>query len=98
VLILALRVFDIRKTVVYFLCAVEISGVYRIDDTGGCFDKLPAIKCRWLEVAENVAPFLGNVFRAMKAKEVMPILNQSDFARLAGGTIPFIRKYSTICP
>ena len=24
--------------------------------------------------------------------------NQSDFARLAGGTIPFIRKYSTICP
>jgi hypothetical protein len=34
--------------------------------------------------------------RAMKAKEVMPILNQSDFARLAGGTIPFIRKYSTI--
>jgi len=24
--------------------------------------------------------------------------HQSDFARLAGGTIPFIRKYSTICP
>jgi hypothetical protein len=23
---------------------------------------------------------------------------QFDFARLAGGTIPFIRKYSTICP
>jgi len=22
----------------------------------------------------------------------------SDFARLAGGTIPFIRRYSTICP
>ena len=25
-------------------------------------------------------------------------LHQSDFARLAGGTIPFMRKYSTICP
>jgi hypothetical protein len=24
--------------------------------------------------------------------------SQSDFPRLAGGTIPFIRKYSTICP
>ena len=24
--------------------------------------------------------------------------NHSDFPRLAGGTIPFIRKYSTICP
>jgi hypothetical protein len=24
--------------------------------------------------------------------------NQSDRPRLAGGTIPFIRKYSTICP
>ena len=24
--------------------------------------------------------------------------NQSDCPRLAGGTIPFIRKYSTICP
>jgi hypothetical protein len=24
--------------------------------------------------------------------------DQSTFARLAGGTIPFIRKYSTICP
>jgi hypothetical protein len=24
--------------------------------------------------------------------------HQSDFPRLAGGTIPFIRKYSTICP
>jgi hypothetical protein len=23
---------------------------------------------------------------------------QSDFARLAGGTMPFIRRYSTICP
>jgi hypothetical protein len=23
---------------------------------------------------------------------------QSDFPRLAGGTIPFIRRYSTICP
>lgn len=23
--------------------------------------------------------------------------NQSDFARLAGGTMPFVRKYSTIC-
>ncbi len=26
------------------------------------------------------------------------VSNQSDFPRLAGGTIPFIRKYSTICP
>jgi hypothetical protein len=25
-------------------------------------------------------------------------IDQSDFPRLAGGTIPFIRKYSTICP
>jgi hypothetical protein len=24
--------------------------------------------------------------------------NQSDFPRLAGGTIPFMRRYSTICP
>ena len=24
--------------------------------------------------------------------------NQSDFPRLAGGKIPFIRRYSTICP
>jgi hypothetical protein len=23
---------------------------------------------------------------------------QSDFPRLAGGTMPFMRKYSTICP
>jgi hypothetical protein len=27
-----------------------------------------------------------------------PTDHQSDFARLAGGTIPFMRKYSTICP
>jgi hypothetical protein len=24
--------------------------------------------------------------------------NQSDLGRLAGGTMPFMRKYSTICP
>ena len=24
--------------------------------------------------------------------------NQFDFPRLAGGTIPFIRRYTTICP
>jgi len=34
----------------------------------------------------------------LKAKGAAPILNQSDFDLLAGGTIPFIRRYSTICP
>ncbi len=27
-----------------------------------------------------------------------PPASQSDFCWLAGGTIPFIRRYSTICP
>jgi hypothetical protein len=27
-----------------------------------------------------------------------PFARQSDFTRLAGGTMPFIRRYSIICP
>jgi hypothetical protein len=45
--------------------------------------------------------------RSRKALRTLPLYSiglnskyssQSDFPRLAGGTIPFIRKYSTIWP
>jgi hypothetical protein len=61
--------------------------------------------CLWVKItseinaANPVASSRGpQPVRAQKGWYFPAYLAQSDFPRLAGGTMPFIRKYSTICP
>jgi hypothetical protein len=66
------------------------------------------LSCSWrgpsLAKRRDVTPATpGRLFTATNsgmASQGIPdsFAHQSDFARLAGGTIPFMRKYSTICP
>jgi len=41
---------------------------------------------------------LDSVLKQGSLPLLIVAISQSDCPRLAGGTMPFIRKYSTICP